>query len=607
MLRNSSQTTASYGIPAGPRVSINRPAAGMAVYLHLSAIITLLLFSHAAWAKVDVTVDIQGLKGKLLDNVRAFLSIEQQKSDPSLSAGRLRRLHLRADQEIRQALQPFGYYHPEIKKDLQHRDDKWTASYYINPGVPVRIDKVDLKVTGAGAHDPEFQSLISEFPLRRGDILNQQKYEDAKDGFHNLATERGYFDFTLTRHVLRIDLQANTADVVLHMDTGKRYEFGKVEFAQDFINDSLLRRFLPFKQGDPYSTDKLLDLHSGLSNSDYFSKIDIQAQRDQIQDLEVPIRVELSAKPKNRYSAGIGYGTDTGARASLGWDIRRINRRGHHMKNSLRVSEVQNSFNSSYIIPGRDPRTDFYAINATWNTENTATSKTESYTFGVSQTISRHSGWLQTYYINLDKERYSVGDQSGDATLVVPGTTWTRIHADNRVYTRRGDRISIDLKGSHPSLGSDSVFVQTRIQAKLIRGVTDESRVILRGDLGLTHVGNFFTLPPSYRFFAGGDQSVRGYAYQSLGPTDSSGKVVGGNQLVVGSIEFEHTITGKWSGAIFYDVGNAINDFATNLKKGAGFGVRWRSPIGMLRFDLAWALSKPGTPVRIHFNVGPDL
>lgn len=589
-------------------MSITRnTAAGMAVYLRLLLTTTLLLVSHAAAAALDVTVDISGIKGELLDNVRTFLSIEQQKSDPSLSEGRLRRLNLKADQEIRQALRPFGYYHPEIKKDLLHLDGKWTANYYINPGVPVRVDNVDVKITGEGAHDPEFQSLVSGFPLQPGDILNQQAFEDAKDGFHNLATERGYFDFTLTQHMLRIDLKANTADVVLHMDTGKRYEFGKVEFVQDFLNDSLLRRYLSFKPGDPYSTDKLLDLHSGLSNSDYFSKIDLHAQRDQIKGLEVPIRVDLTPRPKNRYTAGIGYGTDTGARASLGWNIRHINRRGHHMKNSLRVSEVQNTLNSSYIIPGRDPRTDFYAINAKWYTENTTTSKTESYTFGLSQTISRHSGWLQTYYINLNKERYSVGDETGDAFLVVPGTTWTRIHADNRVYTRRGDRISIDLKGSHPYLGSNSVFVQSRVQAKLIRGITDESRIILRGELGLTHVGNFTTLPPSYRFFAGGDQSVRGYGYESLGPTDSSGKVVGGNQLVVGSIELEHTIIGNWSGAVFYDAGNAINDFATNLKKGAGFGVRWRSPIGMLRLDLAWALSKPGTPVRIHFNVGPDL
>ena len=391
------------------------------------------------------------------------------------------------------------------------------------------------------------------------------------------------------------------------MDTGKRYHFGRVEFNQNFLNDSLLQRYLPFNKGDPYSTNKLLDLHSTLSNSDYFSKIDIQAQRDQAQGLEVPIQINLAPRPKNRYSVGIGYGTDTGARASLGWDIRRINRRGHHMTNSLRISQVDNSLSSSYIIPARDPRTDFYAINTSGSTETTSTSKTKTLSFGVSQTIKRHSGWLETIYVNLQRMLYSVGDQSGDASLVVPGTTWTRIHADNRIYTRHGDSISIDLKGGHSILRSGGAFVQTTIHAKLIRGITNKSRVILRGVLGLTHAGNFFTLPPSFRFFAGGDQSVRGYAYNSLGPTDSNGNVVGGNQLMVGSIEFEHAIIGKWSGAIFYDVGNAIDDFATKFKKGAGFGVGWRSPIGMIRLDLAWALSKHGTPIRIHFTVGPDL
>jgi translocation and assembly module TamA len=567
----------------------------------------LMLFSAPCLAKVDVTVDIQGVTGELLKNVRAFLSIEQQKSDPNLSVGRLRRLHLKADQEIKQALQPFGYYHPEIKKELTRQDSKWTARYYINLGVPVRVEEVDLKLTGQGAGDPQFQRLVSDFPLHRGDILNQRQYEDARDAFQNLATERGYFDFTLTRHELRLDLRSNTATVVLHMDTGERYRFGLVTFDQDILDDSLLRRYPHFKTGDPYSTDDLLDLHSALSNSDYFSKIDIQAQRDQIKGLEVPVRVALSPQHRNRYSAGIGYGTDTGARASLGWDIRRLNHHGHYMKNSLTLSEVRNNLSSSYIIPGRDPRTDSYGINASWNTENTTTSDTEIAALGINQTIMRHSGWLQTTYVNLQRELYTVGNQSGEATMVVPGMTWTRIHAKNRIYTRRGDRISVDVKGSHPYLGSDSAFIQSRLQAKLIRGITAASRIILRGDLGLTHVGNFSTLPPSFRFFAGGDQSVRGYAYNSLGPTDSSGKVVGGNQLMVGSVEFEYTITGKWGGALFYDVGNAIDDFATTLKKGAGFGLRWRSPVGMVRLDLAWALSKDGTPVRIHFNVGPDL
>lgn len=575
----------------------------------LSPVITaaLLLVNTPALAEINVTVTITGVEGRLLDNVRNSLSVEQQKNDPNLTAGRLHKLHNKADQEIKQALEPFGYYHPAVTKDLTHRNDTWAAAYHIDAGPPVRIKSVDLKILGPGKDDPQFQQLAGKFPLHTGDILDQQSYESAKDGFENLAAERGYFDFAFTAHAIRIDLAANTATVTLHMKTGPHYRFGGVTFQQDFLNDSLLQRYIPFKKGNPYSTNELLDLHSALSDTTYFSRIEIQAQRNRISDLEVPILVKLEPQKRNRYSIGVGYGTDTGARLKLGWDIRRVNRRGHHVSTTLQLSQVQNTFSSSYIIPIRNPRTDSFSFNSSLQTEDIADVQDRLFTLGGSQTVQRHSGWLESVYLNLQRELYSVGNESGEATLVVPGTTWTRIHANNRIYTRHGSRVTVDVRGSHPAIGATTAFIQTRIQAKLIRGVTDLSRVILRGDLGFTHVGNFSTLPPSFRFFAGGDQSVRGYAYRSLGPKNAQGFLVGGNQLVVGSIEYEHVIFGKWSAALFYDIGNALDDFSTPLKRGTGFGVRWRSPIGMLRLDLAWALSEPGTPLRLHFYVGPDL
>ena len=109
------------------------------------------------------------------------------------------------------------------------------------------------------------------------------------------------------------------------------------------------------------------------------------------------------------------------------------------------------------------------------------------------------------------------------------------------------------------------------------------------------------------RFFTGGAQSVRGYAYQSLGPVDANGEVTGGKYLVVGSIEFEHSFKNKWGVAAFYDVGNAINDISDDLKKGTGIGVRWKSPVGPVRIDLASAISLEGNPWRIHITIGPDL
>ncbi len=575
--------------------------------LRLLLMTALLLASHASVARLNVDVRIEGVSGELLNNVRTYLSVEQQKSDPYLTPERLRRLNHKADEQIKQALQPFGYYHPVINKALKQENGQWTATYDIQPGRPVRIRTVDLKLAGQGAQDPEFQRLLQSFPLRRGDILNQQDYSKAKSQFQNLALERGYFDFHFTRHQIQVDMAANTAIITLHMDSGPRHRFGAVTFKQNFLNDSLLQRFVPFKPGDPYSTDNLLSLQGTLANTDYFSSIDVKTLKDHPKGLQVPIEVDVKPSPRNHYTAGIGYGTDTGARGTLGWDIRHINRRGHHMHNTLQLSELQDAFSSRYIIPIRNPRTDSFSVNSSLSRINTVTSQSKVFSAGPSVTIGLHSGWLQTAYINFQREVFTVDGQSGTANMLIPGITWMRINAKDRIYTRHGSKISLDLKGAPQVLFSDISFVQALLHGKLIRGIGPSGRVILRGDLGLTSVGDFSKLPATLRFFSGGAQSVRGYAYDSLGARNSSGQVIGGAQLVVGSIEYDHKIVGKWSAGVFYDIGNAIVNFSTPLKQGAGFGIRWRSPVGMLRFDIAWALSTPGTPIHLHFNMGPDL
>ena len=117
----------------------------------------------------------------------------------------------------------------------------------------------------------------------------------------------------------------------------------------------------------------------------------------------------------------------------------------------------------------------------------------------------------------------------------------------------------------------------------------------------------FLELPTSVRFFTGGSQSVRGYAYHSLGPVDEDNEVIGGKHLLVGSIEFEHSFSNKWGLALFYDTGNAIDNFADSLEQGAGFGFRWKSPVGPVRIDFANAISTAGKAWRLHINIGPDL
>jgi len=565
--------------------------------------ILLPLAAHPAGARVEVVVE--GVSEAAQRNILEHLGIEQQKNVPDLSDGRIRRLHEKAPDEIRLALQPFGYYRPAIEAELTPTETGWRARYRVDPGPAVPIRELDLRLSGDGSGDDRFQALMQKFPIRQGDSLNHVVYEDSKRALQNLAAERGYLDARFTRQEVRVDLEAYATSIALHFDTGPRYRFGPVTIAQDILDPAFVARFVPFKPGDPYSTSALLELQSALGDSDYFANVEVLPHPEQAVDREVPIEVRLSPRKPTKYSLGVGYGTDTGARGSLGWERRYLNRDGHHMRADLQASQIKNSLTTAYIIPIRDPRTDYITFNAGMFEEDTKTAESEIRTFGVSKTRARGK-WRETTSLNFHNEKFDIGGETGSSTLVLPGISWTRVRADDRIYAERGSRLTLEVRGGANSLGSDTSFVQSRAQAKYIHNL-GAGRAIARVDAGASRVADFSELPASVRFFAGGDQSVRGYGYNTLGPVNDAGVVVGGRHLLVGSLEYEHRLAGKWSAAAFYDIGNAIDDFSDPLKKGAGIGLRWQTPIGQIRVDLAEALSEPGRPRRFHLVIGPDL
>jgi translocation and assembly module TamA len=192
--------------------------------------------------------------------------------------------------------------------------------------------------------------------------------------------------------------------------------------------------------------------------------------------------------------------------------------------------------------------------------------------------------------------------------LLIPGAKGSIFWADNRLVTTRGLRLSASLIGSEDGLLADTSFLQTAVRTKGIYSFFDKWRWIGRADLGATLTNDINDLPPSLRYFAGGDQSVRGYGYKKIGPADADGNIVGGKNLLTYSLELERALFEEWSAALFYDSGTATNTFSKlNLQSGAGIGVRWNAPFGQIRLDLAKALDDENNSWRIHFTMGADL
>lgn len=555
-----------------------------------------------------LAVLVEGVEGAPRDNILAFLDINRFAGKPAPEETELRWLHGNAERNIRDALQPFGYYEPAIESALNRVTAGWEARYRIQPGRAMRVAAVDIQVLGEGEQDPAFQKLLAALPVAKGQVLDQPKYEQLKLNLETLATERGYFDARFTEHAIEIDLQAYEAAVKLHYDTGKRYRFGDIAFKQDILSPKLLNRYPRFKPGDPYDANELLKLQSDLGGSPYFSQVQIDTSQDTVTHT-APIDVQLTPNKKRKFSAGLGYGTDTGVRGKAKVEQRWINRQGHHYEAELQLSPIKSVLGFKYIIPGQDPTTDEYALTAGYTLQNYDDQDYERVALGGSW--QRQDGkWLKNYNLSLQYEDYQIGDEPRSTSLLlIPGLNWTWIDADDRLYTTRGLLFGFELRGASTLLLSDINFVQGVLHLKWVRALNDDNRLIARGDLGATAIKeDFEDLPASLRFYTGGDASVRGYAYNKIGPTDDGGTVVGGKNLVVGSLEYEHRVWGDWSVAAFIDSGDAFDGASPELKTGAGLGLRWRSPVGPVRIDFASGLDRPpGDAFRFSFSIGPDL
>jgi len=563
--------------------------------------------------KIPVTLRIEGLKGVLRDNVLQILGVATLVgriaplccSESDLPT--LHRLHDQASADIAQALEPMGYYHVSVQSRLESQGEGWQVEYQIDPGVPVLVTRLEVVWTGPGRDDPQLSATLTRFPLVSGDVFEHARYEKGKKALMDAALAQGYLDVTLLQHQVRVDPALHSAEITLILATGPRYRFGEVRLQQDVLDEDLLRRYIPFTRGIPYTAAYLQELQEALTDSDYFANITLRPRLDEAQDQEVPVDVLLEPRLRRRYALGLGYGTDTGARGNASLEERFINREGHRLRTDFRVSQVRDSLSAEYLIPLAQPRTDHLAFTAAYLDDRSGDTASRSLLLGVNRIKKFPDGWIRTLYLDELIESYHAGILSNTPRLLYPGMTWLYSTDTKDPRPHRGFRVSLDLKSSPSPLVSSTRFIQTSLQTKGILAVGEGGRLLGRIDLGGTWVKGFSSLPPSLRFFAGGDNSVRGYGYRELGPQDSSGQVVGGRHLAVASIEYEQQVRTNWSVAAFYDLGNAFDSFNTTIRVGVGMGVRWQSPVGPVRVDLGFAMNEPGTPWRIHFNFGPDL
>ena len=560
-----------------------------------------------SFAQTTIAIEIYGLDDELEKNARLFLSLEAQKEHPLMSEGRMRRLHRRAPDEIAAALQPYGYYRARVESSLEKLESgAWSASYTVDPGERLKIAAVDLEISSPMAEDPEFVELLEEQSLRVGEGFSHVEYQNLKSDIARLAEEIGYLRSRFSEHRVEIDLANYEARIFLVVDGGNRFRFGEIRIRQGVLDPQLLQRYLGFERGQPYSLDKLIDLQQALNNSDYFQTVEVSPGELTPGSDEVPVNVVLTPRKDHRYEFALGYGTDSGARAGFGWQMPRVNESGHKLETGIRLSERGNRAFTNYRVPGKNPRTDQIVYTAGIYEENFEDTDSDRREVGV-RYIHGRGDWRETLSLTYQQEEFVVADLDGTSDLLIPGVAWSRTWGRDFINVLDGLRFDLSLSGASADIASDIDFLQALGGIKFITSFDQRNRLIARGGAGATETGDFDQLPASLRFYAGGSQTVRGYKYKSLGPTNDDGDVVGARFLLFGGLEFEHYFNERWGVAVFIDAGNAIDNINEDLEQGAGFGLRWKSPIGPVRVDVANAISDEDQPWRLHVNIGPDL
>jgi translocation and assembly module TamA len=599
---------------------------------------------------LGVKVEIRGVDEELRTNVLTYLSLERyKKGGADLNADTIERLHNRVEREVQSALRPFGYYEPQVESSVSDlgRGD-WRITININPGKPVLVAHIDVHVDGPGESDPLFQRILRHLPLHDGDRLNHAAYESIKTDLQRTAATYGYLEARLIRNELVVDPPNHKANIALELDTGQRYYFGATSIRQDVVREPLVRRYLRYHEGDPFDLTQVLRTQFALDDSQYFSNLEVLPGDPDRTTHIVPVNIHADPSRRRRYSFGAGYATDTGPRGTLGFEDRRINTRGHSFSVEVQAAQVTKySLRSRYNVPIGDPAVEKLTLTGT--VEQRQLADVTTHTLSVGPSITEVNGsWQHVWLVNAIR---TTSDLPLGAELR-PGA-----HTD-RLLVPEVDLASVpkgylgealfehpffaELRGSHSSLGSNSNFIQLHLQAERVFRLGKKWHLLLRDELGASLVSRFSQLPTVFRFFAGGDNSVRGFAYNDLSPTEAvctqsangqfprnpdgscasiAGYIkVGGKNVITGTVEVIRDLPNNLGIATFFDYGNAFDRFGTRLQYSVGVGVRVRLPVLTLGVDIAQPLSsslrwdvnqqrflsvRPGP--RLHINFSPKL
>jgi translocation and assembly module TamA len=558
-----------------------------------------------AWAG-KLTLEIDGLPDEVERSVRGQLTLAQY-LDRDVSAAQVTRLLKQSPAEIQEALEPFGYYHGESTQRLERGADEVRVVFTVVPGEPVRVTRSSVGVSDEAARVPAVARALAAFTPAPGAPLNHGDYEHSKAAIARALNDSGYLAAHLRSHRVEVSRATRSATIDLSWDCGERYRFGPIQFPPVQVTNTLLMRMVPWREGDYYATDQLSELQKRLDDTGYFAVASVEARVREAQNGSVPVDVKLTPALRDAYGGSLYYSTDTGAGINLSFQRRWLNDSGHKLKADGDYAERLQTATVSYGIPFAGPDKRSFNFGVTYKDETTDSAVEQTTKLALNES-REWRGYTRTLGVQLVGGDFEIGSEHGNSNELYLEGVLTRTQSDDPVFPLQGYSATVTARVAPANVVSRTRFAAIDMRAKWLQSLDKRSRVIVRGSLGAMTVDDFDELPPELRFFTGGDRSIRGFDYEAIGSKNDAGDVIGGTLRGVLSAEYERYFAKKWGAAVFVDGGDAFlsGDFDWNI--GVGLGLRWKSPVGVVRLDVAMPVeTELEKSVRVHMTIGPDL
>ncbi|MBT8138657.1 MAG: autotransporter assembly complex protein TamA [Gammaproteobacteria bacterium] len=564
----------------------------------------------------NASIAIEGATREQRDNIRAHIgevAINRLANTYQLSRS--------LEEKALKAMQALGYFSPELSVSV---DDK-RIQIAVTPGDATTITSLNFLLEENGADQPLAQarsssdaapleitqSLLAE-PVKALQALKGQRfasavYEQRKAALLASARRQGLLDAAYSKHRVVVDKSAASASVELAFNTGQRYRFGKLTYSDVPLNSARLHSLMRWQKGDAFSTSTLNKLQRKLMDTGYFASVVLQQRKSSDKPI-VDIHAVLGMNAPNKIRTGIGYGTDTGPRAKLRWDKPYLNRAGHSGSAELAASAVRQSLQTLYKVPSLRRADTHWQTEFNLVEEDIEDTRSSQQQIGLAYVTPLGNGWRSSLYAKYLRERFTQGSERGRSELLLPGANASLTRSRGGLVPSGGFRLAGSIEGAHDAFFSDATLLRVTADARYIKSFGRHRLLggLQLGSLFLPGSSNLQDVPSSLRFFAGGDQSIRGYDYRSLAPRDQAGELIGGQNLAVAKLEYNYRFAKNWRAALFVDGGSAFNNSSDKAYLGPGFGVHWLSPIGAVRFDIGFAASDD-QGVTLHLNVGPEL